>query len=77
MASTNLIHHFESKLEAQNAILEARKNKALASRLTFIQWTTGIGPRPHCGRRGRDRRYPGAALTCLRRGFSLKTLSLT
>ena len=44
MASTNLIHRFESKLEAQNtiAILEAR-NKALASRLTFIQWTIGIG----------------------------------
>ena len=53
MASTNLIHRFENKLEskleaqsakldAQNAILEAR-NEALDSRLRFVQWTIGIG----------------------------------
>ena len=41
MASTNLIHHFESKLEAQNAKLDAQ-TEALNSKLRFIQWTIGL-----------------------------------
>ena len=46
MASANLIHRFEnkleSKLEAQDAILEAR-NEALNSRLRFVQRAIGMG----------------------------------
>ena len=41
MASTNLIHRFESKLEAQNAKLDAQ-TEALNSKLRFIQWTIGL-----------------------------------
>ena len=49
MASTNLIHRFENKLEAPNAKLDAQnailaaRNEALDSRLRFVQWAIGLG----------------------------------
>ena len=42
MASANLIHRFESKLEAQNAKLDALKDE-VHSKYTHIQWTIGLG----------------------------------
>ena len=41
-ASTNLIHRFESKLEAQNAKLDAHL-EALDRKLRVLQWIVGIG----------------------------------
>ena len=37
-ASTNLIHRFESKLEAQNAKLDA-----LTGKFNFLLWFIGLG----------------------------------